>query len=93
MNFFWILWGFDAVIAMVVLYFFVTGLADGSITSSNLGIWFILLLLVAGVLGGSLLLKAEHMTIAKILLAILAVPGLIYLLFILLVVIGKPRWN
>jgi hypothetical protein len=94
MNFFWILWGFDAVITMVVLYFFVTGLADGSITSANLGIWFILLLLVAGVLGGSLLLKAgEHLTIAKILLALLAVPGLIYLLFILLVVIGKPRWN
>src|SRR5215217_3048043 len=34
---FWLLWGFDALIAAVVLYFFFAGLADGSVSSFNAG--------------------------------------------------------
>ncbi len=94
MNFFWILWGFDCIIALVILYFFIIGLADGSITSANLGLWFMILFLVAGIMGGSLVLKTNgHLTTATIVLSLLALPGFIYLLFILLVVLGKPRWN
>jgi hypothetical protein len=94
MNFFWILWGFDGIIALVILYFFIIGLADGSITSANLGLWFLILFLVAGIMGGSLLLKTYgHLTTARIVLFLMALPGFIYLLFILLVVLGKPRWN
>lgn len=94
MTFFWFLWGFDALIALVVLYFFFIGLTDGSVSSFNMGIWLILLLALAAVMGGSLLLKSYgHLGLAKGVLAILAIPGFLYLLFLLLMLITKPRWN
>jgi len=94
MAFFWILWGFDACIALVALYFFFIGLGDGSVSSFNMRLWLMLLGGLAVILMGSLWLKGLGKLLpAKMLLAILAVPGLLYLLFILLVLISKPRWN
>lgn len=94
MTFFWILWSFDACIALVVLYFFFIGLGDGSVSSFNSGLWAMILAALAAILLGSLWLKGvEKLVLAKLLLAILAVPGLLYLLFLLMVVISKPRWN
>lgn len=94
MTFFWVLWGFDAIIALVVLYFFFVGLADGSVSSSNMGIWLLLLAAVAAILFGSLWLKSiERLGLAKGVLCILALPGFLYLLFMLFILIGKPRWN
>lgn len=94
MTFFWVLWGFDALIALVVLYFFFVGLADGSVSSFNMGIWMLLLAAVAAVLFGSLWLKSlGHIGWAKAVLSILAVSGFLYLLFLLVVLISKPRWN
>lgn len=94
MTFFWILWGFDAVIALVVLYFFFIGLADGSVSSVNMGLWLFLLSVVAAILSGSLWLKShDKIGLAKGVLCVLAVPGFLYLLFILVVLIGKPKWN
>lgn len=88
------LWGFDAIIALVVLYFFFIGLADGSVSSFNMGLWLFLLAVVAAILFGSLWLKSHDRTgLAKGVLSILAVPGLLYLLFLLVVLITKPRWN
>lgn len=94
MNFFWILWGFDVLIALVVLYFFFIGIADGSVSSFNMGIWMLLLIGLAVVVLGSLALKFYgYIVLAKILLSLLAIPGFLYGLFILLVIILKPRWN
>lgn len=94
MNFFWILWGFDALIALVALYFFFIGLADGSVSSFNAKIWALLLFGLAVILLGSLGLKSiGQLPWAKVLLSILAIPGLLYVLFILMVIITKPRWN
>lgn len=94
MSFFWIIWGFDAIIALVAVYFFMVGLGDGSISSSNSGLWALLLAILAAILGGSLWLRHQnHLALAKVLLWLLAVPGLIYVLFMLIMVIGKPRWN
>ncbi|MBX2892704.1 MAG: osmoprotectant transporter permease [Saprospiraceae bacterium] len=94
MTYFWILWGFVAIIALVVLYFFFIGMADGSVSASNMGLWMAMLGVVAAVLLGSLWLKSqERLGLAKCVLYILAVPGFLYLLFLLLVIIGKPRWN
>lgn len=94
MTFFWILWGFDALIAVVVLCFFFIGLADGSVSSFNMGLWLFILALVAAILLGSLWLKShDRLGLAKGALSILAVPGFLYLLFLLAVIIGKPRWN
>lgn len=94
MTFFWILWGFDALITIVFLYFFFIGLADGSVSAFNMKIWALLLIGLAVVMLGSLWLKSiNQMFMAKSLLSVLAIPGVLYLLFILMVVIGKPRWN
>lgn len=94
MTFFWILWGFDAMITLVVLYFFMIGLNDGSVSSYNMGLWTIILLVLAAVMGGSLWLKsANHIVLAKVLLCLLAVPGLLYGLFMLLVLTTNTRWN
>ena len=94
MTFFWILWGFDAIIAFVVLYFFFVGLADGSVSSFNMGLWMSLLAVVAIVLFGSLWLNSHGRPgLAKGVLSILAIPGFLYLLFLLVGLITKPRWN
>jgi hypothetical protein len=94
MTFFWTLWAFDLIIALVAVYFFFMGLLDGSVSSFNLRIWALLLLGLALVIFGSLWLKSkEQMLVAKLLLGILAIPGMLYVLFFLFVLIGKPRWN
>lgn len=94
MTSFWILWGIDALAALIVLYFFFVGLADGSVSSYNSGIWTLLLCAVAVVLLGSLWLQSNgHLGWAKTLLWILAVPTLLYGLFILVVLLSGPRWN
>jgi hypothetical protein len=94
MTFFWILWGFDCLISLVVLYFFFIGLLDGTVSSYNMVGWTWLLLGLAAVMLGSLWLKSiKWLTISKILLFILAIPGILYILYILMIVIFKPRFN
>ena len=91
---FWMPWAIDVVIAIIVLYFFLVGLADGSVSSFNIGLWLFILLGLGSILGGSLWLKtAGHQTLAMVLLLILAIPGLLYGLFLLALVIAAPRWN
>jgi hypothetical protein len=51
---FWILWGWDALIAAVFVYFFLAGLADGSVSSFNMGLWLVTLGVLAVVMLGSL---------------------------------------
>ncbi len=86
-TYFWVLWGFDFLIALVVLYFFIVGLVDGSVSSQNFFLWLLILGAVAAVLLIGLFLKSTGI------LWLLATPGLLYLLFLLIIVIGKPRWN
>lgn len=91
---FWIPWGFDALITLIVLYFFFVGLADGSVSSFNMGIWIVLLIVLGGVIVGSLMLRsAGRHRIAIGVLMILAVPGVLLGLFFLIVLITNPRWN
>lgn len=91
---FWILWGFDALVAAVPLYFFFVGLWDGSVSTSNIGLWTILLFALGGVLGGSLVLKfAGYPVAAWILLALMALPSLLVGLFFLLLIVLHPKWN
>lgn len=89
-----ILWGIDAVIALVFLYFFVVGLGDGSVSSFNMRLWLGTLSTLAGVLSGSLVLQRSGRTrLAISLLLILAVPGVLAGLFFLAMIISNPRWN
>jgi hypothetical protein len=91
---FWLPWGVDALVGAVVLCFFFAGLADGSVSSFNAGIWLALLSGPAVVLGGSLWLRAAgRRGLALALTLVLAVPALLALLFALILVITQPRWN
>lgn len=86
--------GIDALAALVIFYFFVVGLADGSVSSFNGELWFALLTGVAAVIGGGWALQAKgYRRAAAAVLMILAVPAVIYALFIALIVITQPRWN
>jgi hypothetical protein len=89
-----ILFGIDALAAAVVVGFFFIGLADGSVSSFNMGLWVAILAGVAAILGGGYALHATGRTrLANLLLLVLAIPAVLYGLFILLVVVTNPRWN
>jgi drug/metabolite transporter (DMT)-like permease len=94
MTTFWMLWIFNALVALVPVYFFFVGLNDGSITSKNIGLWFLILAVVALVIGGTLYLKSNNQIgFAKGVLMVAAIPGLLALIFMIIVMVGKPRWN
>ena len=79
---------------LVILYFFVVGLGDGSVSSRNGSLWFALLAVASASVGGGIWLhNLGHAGWAKVVLSILAIPGWIALLYILLVVTSKSRWN
>jgi hypothetical protein len=91
---FWVPWAIDAVVAAVVLAFFFWGLADGTVSSFNAGIWTVLLAAVSAVVGGSLWLKSTgRRGLAIVLALVLAVPGALMGLFFLALVVAHPRWN
>jgi hypothetical protein len=94
MTFYRLLQGLVVLAEAVLLYFFVTGLGDGSITGSNLLIWIILLgVPTAALIIASHLHRSGNAGLAKLLLAIPAVPALCYGLFVLLIVILAPDFR
>ena len=91
---FWFLWGVDALTALVALYFFVVGVADGSVSSFNMGIWLALLLGLGGVVFGSLALRsAGRQAWARALVIALALPALGIGFFFAVLLVTHPRWN
>jgi hypothetical protein len=91
---FWILWGGDALIASVAVYFFIAGLFDGSVSSFNITLWGVILILLAGILGGSILLRSfGHITAAWMVILILAIPGLMGAVLLLAAIVLQPNWN
>ena len=91
---FWIPWGIAAIVTGVAVLFFLLGLADGTVSSFNAGLWALLLLVTFGVTAGSLVLKTRGRPgLGALLSLVLAVPGFLAMLFFLLLVILQPRWN
>lgn len=91
---FWIAWSVDALIALILIYFFLIGLADGSVSSFNLGLWGAILLVAAAVLSGGLLLRGTgHLGAANSVVLAIAVPGFLVGLFFLALLVLNPRWN
>ncbi len=86
--------GIDVLAALVVVYFFIIGLGDGSVSSFNGALWFGILAALAVVLGGGWALQARgHRGLAAVVLLIVALPALAYALFIALILITQPHWN
>lgn len=91
---FWFVWAVDALVALVFVVFFFIGLLDGSVSSFNLGLWLMVLFVLGVVLLGSYgLRRAGYKRWAMVLALVVALPGLLYGLFLLLILIGNPRWN
>ena len=91
---FWFLWSIDAVIAAVVLYFFFSLAGHGRIGSFNILPWLVILAILGAVVGGSVWSRsAGQRTLAIVLLLMLAIPGAIYVLFFLLLLILHPNFR
>lgn len=86
--------GIAAAVVLVVLGFFLAGLADGTVSSRNMGIWLALVGGVSAVMTGGLVLGVRGKRGAAIaVLAILAIPGFVAGLLILALIVFQPRWN
>jgi hypothetical protein len=82
------------IVAAAVVIFFVIGMADGWVSSFNAGIWLVALVVVGVVLlAGIRLARSGHHVAAIFVLAILAVPGILYVLFLILLVASGASWN
>jgi hypothetical protein len=91
---FWILWGWDALIAAIFVYFFLAGLADGSVSSFNMGLWLVTLGIVAVVMLGSLVLRSSNrIVLAVTLLMVLAIPGVLFALFFGSIIVLQPDFK
>lgn len=92
--FFWLPWTVSALVAAAFVVFFLIGLADGTVSSFNILLWIAILAVVGGCVGGSLALRARGQAVAAAVLAwVLAVPGLLGLLLIVIMIVAPPRWN
>jgi hypothetical protein len=89
-----ILLGVDGLIGAVLLYFFIAGIEDGSVSSFNILLWLALLGGIALVIGaGFALWRKGHKAAGNLLLLVPAIPGLLFGLFILAAILLHPRWN
>jgi hypothetical protein len=89
-----ILLGLDIVAAAIVVYFFLIGLVDGSVSSFNMGLWLAMLVGVAAVIGAGIALRRNgHTKLANLVLLVLAIPTFLYGLFVLVVIFSGARWN
>lgn len=91
---FWVPWIIDALLAVVLLYFFIVGLIDGSVSSSNMRLWAVILLGLGCIMGGGLWLRsANHLNLAMVLLLVPAAPAIIFCSLMLIAFISGERWN
>jgi hypothetical protein len=91
---FWFLWSIDAAIAAIALYFFFSLAAGGRVGSFNILPWLVILAALAAVVGGSVWLRsASQHAVAIVLLLLLAIPGALFALFFLLLLILHPNFH
>jgi hypothetical protein len=91
---FWIAWIIDALIGAVFAFFFVAGIDDHTVSAVNIGLWLGILGALAIVLGGGLALRSHGRRPAATALAlVLAVPGIAFVLFFLIVILSGARMN
>ncbi len=94
MILFRILLAIDSVAGLIILYFFFLGLGDGSVSSFNIGVWLVILLILTAIFAGSLYLKSsKRLKLPNLLLAFLGVPALLFGLFFLMMILSGARWN
>ena len=94
LRLFKIFFSIDALICAIFIIFFFVGLADGSVSSFNIEIWVIILIVLAVIISGGLWIKnLGYPAAGIIILLVLAVPGLLYVVFMFLIFISDTSWN
>ena len=89
-----IIWSIDAIAAVIVLYFFFIGLADGTVSNKNMGLWMAIVGGLIIIMAGSVWLKSNNYDVfAMLLLLVLTLPALFYLIYMLIAILGGGRWN
>ncbi len=91
---FWIPWSIDVVVAFFAVWFFLVGLGDHSVSSFNIVLWLGILAALAVILGRGLWLTSTgRRGVGAALCLVLAVPGTLYGVFLLLAIFSGTRWN
>jgi len=91
---FWFLWSINAFIAAVALYFFFSLAAGDRIRPFNILSWLMILAALAAVVGGSIWLRSiGRRTLAIALLLLLAIPGALFALFFLVLLLTHPNFH
>lgn len=91
---FGILWAVNALAAAVLGYFFLAGVADGSVSSGNIGLWLGFLVVCTVVLVASIALRrAGHPIVGNLVLTPVAIGGVLYVLFFAFLIGSGVRWN
>ncbi len=94
MILFKICWCIDAIATLVFVYFFFIVLADGTIGEKNMGLWLLILSVVASIMIGSIWLRLHgHPAIALTILLVLAIPAVIFALYFGIAIASNARWN
>ncbi len=94
MFFFWIVWTIDALLALIALFFFFTGIGDGTVSSFNIILWLGILIALAALIAGSLYAKSKgHLIPACLILCLLAIPALLFVLYFGVAILNGERWN
>jgi hypothetical protein len=94
MIFFRIVWSIAVIVALVGVAFFFIGIADGTVSTFNIVLWVgVLAGLTVVVFGSRALASKGHVPAACVLSGALALPGLLYALFLIVAVTNGVRWN
>ena len=89
-----IMFALAAIVAAIAYFFFVIGVGDGTVSSFNIAMWLVLLAVVTAVLVvGRWLGTSGHPRAAVAVLSVLALPALLYALFMFVVIVSGERWN
>lgn len=89
-----ILFGMSWLTLGVILFFFLWGLSDGTVSSANILLWTVLIAVPSAILWAATALRAKgrHGAAAG-LASLLAVPALLAGIVILVLIIAPPRWQ
>jgi Na+/melibiose symporter-like transporter len=89
-----ILFGMSWLTLGVILFFFLWGLSDGTVSADNILLWVILVAAPSAILWGATALRAKGRRGAAMGLAsLLAVPAVLAGIVILVLIIAPPRWH
>jgi len=89
-----ILFGIVAVTAAIIVFFFLWGLSDGTVSADNIALWLMMIAAPGAVLFIAYRLAAtDRRAAASAILALLALPATLLGLFFLMLILLAPDWK